>query len=330
MFKYPSVIIVNGQPASGKSYLAKRLADDLQLPLFQKDALKENLFETLGHGGLERSKELGRASIGLLFTTLQNFLHSDLPCIVESNFHPQYDRANFLKLMEKFDFKVVEIYCRAPAEILVKRFEDRARSDQRHVGHADLERLDEFKVRLQEDHSPLNLEGKLLEIDTSDLANFNYEKLLHEAKFWTNVAYRKPHLLIGASFGVIFNDRDEVLLCHRTDKDMWNLPGGGLEVHESPWEGVVREVREETGLEVAIDHFTGIYFRSNTNENKNDQVSYIFRCRPIGGQLTLNEEADQIEYFPVKNLPPNLSPRHVERIMDAFQKSTQTFYKTQE
>lgn len=330
MFKYPSVIIVNGQPASGKTYLAKRLADDLRLPLFQKDALKENLFETLGHGGLERSKELGRASIGLLFTVLQNFLHSDLPCIIESNFHPQYDRQNFLKLMEKFDFKVMEIYCHAPAETLIKRFEERARSDQRHAGHADLERLDEFKKRLSEDHQPLNLNGKLLKIDTSDLANFNYNKLLHEVKFWTNVAYRKPHLLIGASFGVIFNDKDEVLLCHRTDRDLWNLPGGGLEVHESPWDGAIREVKEETGLDVEIEHFCGIYFRADTSENKHDQVSYIFRCRATGGKLTLNEEADQIKYFPVNQLPENLSPRHIERIRDAFDQKLQVHYKTQQ
>ena len=51
-------------------------------------------------------------------------------------------------------------------------------------------------------------------------------------------------------FALIFDDRDRVLLCLRDDLNIWNLPGGGVELGESPWEAVVREVEEETGLEL--------------------------------------------------------------------------------
>ena len=49
---------------------------------------------------------------------------------------------------------------------------------------------------------------------------------------------------IGA-FAVILDKERGVLFCHRRDRDLWNLPGGKLETNEAPWEGVVREVKEE-------------------------------------------------------------------------------------
>jgi 8-oxo-dGTP pyrophosphatase MutT (NUDIX family) len=52
---------------------------------------------------------------------------------------------------------------------------------------------------------------------------------------------------IGA-FAIIFDEGGRVLLCHRRDLDVWNLPGGGVESREMPDEAVVREVKEETGL----------------------------------------------------------------------------------
>ncbi len=50
-----------------------------------------------------------------------------------------------------------------------------------------------------------------------------------------------------------------VLFCHRRDCDFWNLPGGGVESGEAPWQAVVREVREEVGLEVEVVRLAGLY-----------------------------------------------------------------------
>lgn len=57
---------------------------------------------------------------------------------------------------------------------------------------------------------------------------------------------------IGVS-AVIFDARGRVLLCHRRDMDVWNLPGGVVESGELPTEAVVREAKEETGLEVSVE-----------------------------------------------------------------------------
>ena len=55
------------------------------------------------------------------------------------------------------------------------------------------------------------------------------------------------------TFAIIFDDQGRVLLCHRRDLDVWNLPGGGLESGELPTEAVLREVKEETGLKVVVE-----------------------------------------------------------------------------
>src|SRR5258708_10697858 len=55
------------------------------------------------------------------------------------------------------------------------------------------------------------------------------------------------------AFTIILDADRRVLLCHRRDLDLWNLRGGGVESRETPWDGVVREVREEMGLVVAIE-----------------------------------------------------------------------------
>ncbi|MBI1730478.1 NUDIX domain-containing protein [Candidatus Acetothermia bacterium] len=127
---------------------------------------------------------------------------------------------------------------------------------------------------------------------------------------------------IGA-FGVIFNDDGEVLLCHRRDYDMWVLPGGGMNRDETPWECVIREIREETGLEAELVRLTGVYAKP-----PQENLVFTFLCRAIGGGLSLTDEADQIEYFALDKLLKNTSPKLIERITDACGESG-TILKTQ-
>ncbi|KKT00114.1 MAG: NUDIX hydrolase [Candidatus Nomurabacteria bacterium GW2011_GWF2_43_8] len=125
-------------------------------------------------------------------------------------------------------------------------------------------------------------------------------------------------------FGIIFNEQRKVLLVHRTDYDLWNLPGGGLEKREPPWEGVKREVKEETGFDVEVKKLVGFYSKKDQ-----DDLALSFLCKIIGGQATLNNEADKIEYFEVDKLPLNTIPKQVERIKDALQNSDITILKIQ-
>lgn len=121
-----------------------------------------------------------------------------------------------------------------------------------------------------------------------------------------------------ASFAIILDQQDRVLLCHRRDYDLWNLPGGGVHLNEAPWEGVVREVKEEVGLDVIVERLAGVYSKRHQTD-----LVFSFVCRITGGEQTLTDEADQIEYFSIEKIPKNTSPKQVERIKDVLDNKNQ-------
>ncbi|MHB8600572.1 MAG: NUDIX hydrolase [Ktedonobacteraceae bacterium] len=119
---------------------------------------------------------------------------------------------------------------------------------------------------------------------------------------------------IGA-FAIIFDKQQRVLLCHRRDIDRWNLPGGGVMHGETPWQGVVREVWEETGLNVAANKLLGVY-----TDTDRDDIVFSFLCNIMGGEITLSDEADDIAYFSFEQLPTHTHLHHIIRIKDALDK----------
>jgi ADP-ribose pyrophosphatase YjhB (NUDIX family) len=127
------------------------------------------------------------------------------------------------------------------------------------------------------------------------------------------------------TFAIIFDEEGRILLGHRRDMDLWNLPGGAAESGEMPHEAVVREVREETGLEVRVSKLVGIYGKTDK-----DDLIFLFRCAIIGGVLRqITTETDANRFFPPQALPPNLIPKHRERIADALAGHAQPIFRRQ-
>ncbi len=113
-------------------------------------------------------------------------------------------------------------------------------------------------------------------------------------------------------YALIFN-KGCVLLAHRRDIDWWNLPGGGMEIGETVEEAVCREVCEETGLEVVVEHLIGVYSKPQKQE-----VVLTFYCRVTGGTLTSTEESRECRYFSPNAMPINTLPKHRQRVEDAL------------
>jgi mutator protein MutT len=125
-------------------------------------------------------------------------------------------------------------------------------------------------------------------------------------------------------FGIIKDEQNRVLLVLRNDYDLWNLPGGGLENGETPWQGVIREVKEETGYDVEVVKLAGIYSKPEKNE-----IVFSFVCKIIGGEMTLNEEAKEIKYFSLHEIHKNTSQKHIERIEDLLKNENDLIMKSQ-
>lgn len=103
--------------------------------------------------------------------------------------------------------------------------------------------------------------------------------------------------------GIVLNEAGKILLVqHNYGGRKWFLPGGGHRGGESPAETLVREMREETGLEVEVTGLVGVYYY--TGQYKRDHI-YIFACRKIGGEVRLmGGEIADIGWFPPDDLPP--------------------------
>ena len=66
-------------------------------------------------------------------------------------------------------------------------------------------------------------------------------------------------IMVNATAIVIVNDKNEILLQKRSDSGLWGLPGGLLELNESIASGAIREVKEETNLDIRIKRFIGVF-----------------------------------------------------------------------
>ncbi|MGH2350168.1 MAG: NUDIX domain-containing protein [Chloroflexota bacterium] len=104
-----------------------------------------------------------------------------------------------------------------------------------------------------------------------------------------------------------------VLLVKRTSPRAWELPGGYTDPGEAPPDTLIREVREETGLDVRIDRLVGWYRRTGFRPHR----SPVYACTPVGGGVRKSHEAVDIGYFPLDRLPLGLFPWYREVIRDA-------------
>jgi ADP-ribose pyrophosphatase YjhB (NUDIX family) len=113
----------------------------------------------------------------------------------------------------------------------------------------------------------------------------------------------RPNSLVPAASAIVADQDGRILLHRRDDTQLWSIPGGAMEPGESIAQTVVREVEEETGLQVEPERLVGIYSNPNHVVEYSDgevrqQFSVCFVCHPVGGQLaTSTDESLEVGYF---------------------------------
>jgi len=116
---------------------------------------------------------------------------------------------------------------------------------------------------------------------------------------------------------IVFNPAGEVLLIRRSDNRLWALPGGMVEVGESPAGAAAREAFEETGVQVEIIRLLGVTDSRFCPLGSHFHYHLSFLARPVGGELTVSHEATDVGYFSAHQLPELVSGLEI-RLSQAF------------
>lgn len=147
--------------------------------------------------------------------------------------------------------------------------------------------------------------------------------------FCSEKGYQTPKLDTRA---VIFN-KGKILLTHENN-GTWSLPGGWCDVLESVKSNTVKEVKEETGLDVEAVRVIAIQDRNkhNTPVYAYGVCKVFIQCEIIGGKFVENIETTGFDYFDLNNLPENLanektSKEQIEMCFTAFNNANwQTYF----
>ncbi len=114
--------------------------------------------------------------------------------------------------------------------------------------------------------------------------------------------------------GVILDDSSsQVLLIQRRDNGHWEPPGGVLELDETIEDGLRREIKEETGLDITVDQLTGVYKNMSRGI-----VALVFRCAPRTESLSSTSEAAAVAWFPLNEVGSLMDSAYCVRVMDAL------------
>jgi len=121
---------------------------------------------------------------------------------------------------------------------------------------------------------------------------------------------------------IILNSREEVLLQRRTDLACWGLPSGSVELDETAFEAMKREVREETGLDVEQAEPMALYSGPSQrftypNGDEIQCFSIAFIVRDWSGEPRADgEEGSEVRFWPMGALPENMVPIHAGTLND--------------
>ncbi|GIH18805.1 NUDIX domain-containing protein [Rugosimonospora africana] len=111
-----------------------------------------------------------------------------------------------------------------------------------------------------------------------------------------------PNLLVPGASAIVTDEAGRLVLHRRSDNGLWALPGGDMELGESVAGTVVREVKEETGLDVEPWYVVGVYSDPEhvfayDDGHVRQEYSVCVACRLIGGELAISDESTELGVF---------------------------------
>ncbi|MBO0844378.1 MAG: NUDIX domain-containing protein [Nocardioides sp.] len=119
--------------------------------------------------------------------------------------------------------------------------------------------------------------------------------------YYNDPAAPPVNSLVPAASAIVVDDNGRIVLHRRQDNNMWALPGGKMEYGETLAGCAVREVKEETGLDVEVTGIVGIYsdpkhvFAYDDGEVR-QEFSICLLTRIVGGELAVSDESFEVAF----------------------------------
>lgn len=113
---------------------------------------------------------------------------------------------------------------------------------------------------------------------------------------------------------LLFNEKGQVLLQRRSDDNLWGNPGGSMDLGETIYDTVIREMKEETTLEIKKENLKIFNIYSGEEQHhiypNGDEVYFvniIFETDIYEGDITIDSESLAFQFFDIDKLPINIT-----------------------
>lgn len=114
--------------------------------------------------------------------------------------------------------------------------------------------------------------------------------------------------------GLVINENDEILMAQEGVDSKWTIPGGWADIGNTPKEVVIKEIKEETGIDAKVVRLMAIYDKQRHKHPAEPYYIYklMFFCEAISGELKPGFDMKGADYFPLDKLPELSEERILE------------------
>ena len=156
--------------------------------------------------------------------------------------------------------------------------------------------------------------------------DLSFEKV--QNLFCNETGYQTPKVDTRAA---IFKD-EKILLVRECD-GRWTIPGGWCEYNLSPMENIIKEVKEEAGLDISVDKLIAVHDREKRNADTYifGVAKFFFLCSKLGGKFQPNIETVESKYFAENEIPDNFANEKctAEQVKLCFEAHRAKIWETQ-